>query len=68
MHFMRAMEYVPNNDFLSFRSLSWGQTPHDFPSVFSFFDPDFSPSGPLTKAGLVAPEAFRFDTPNIVGA
>lgn len=33
-----------------------GQAPLSAPSVFNFFRPDFSPPGPLKKAGLVGPE------------
>ncbi len=33
-----------------------GQAPVHAPSVFNFFDKDYSPSGPIQDAGLVAPE------------
>jgi uncharacterized protein (DUF1800 family) len=33
-----------------------GQHPMSSPSVFNFFQPDFAPSGPIARAGLVAPE------------
>lgn len=33
-----------------------GQEAHRLPSVFSFFLPEYSPSGPLGGAGLVCPE------------
>jgi hypothetical protein len=33
-----------------------GQTPQSAPSVFNWFLPDFSPSGPLSANGLVSPE------------
>jgi uncharacterized protein (DUF1800 family) len=35
---------------------SLGQTPQSAPSVFNWFLPDFSPSGPLAANGLVSPE------------
>ena len=34
-----------------------GQMAYELPNVFSFFLPDFSPSGPISRADLVAPEA-----------
>ena len=33
-----------------------GQHPMHSPHVFNFFSPDYTPSGPLEEAGLVAPE------------
>ncbi len=33
-----------------------GQAPLGSPSVFNFFLPDFKPNGPISDAGLVAPE------------
>ena len=35
---------------------SLGQSPQSAPSVFNWFLPDFSPSGPLSANGLVSPE------------
>jgi uncharacterized protein (DUF1800 family) len=35
---------------------SLGQTPQSAPSVFNWFLPDFSPSGPVSANGLVSPE------------
>ncbi len=37
-------------------TLDHGQDPLDAPSVFNFFLPTHSPPGPITQAGLVAPE------------
>ena len=37
-------------------SAASGQRPYGAPSVFNFFRPDHSPSGPIRDAGLVAPE------------
>ena len=39
---------------------------HDFPSVFSFFLPEFVPSGRLAHSHLAAPEAGLLDMPTIV--
>lgn len=36
--------------------LQFSQRPLSSPTVFNFFLPDFRPSGPISKAGLVAPE------------
>jgi uncharacterized protein (DUF1800 family) len=33
-----------------------GQEPGSSPSVFNFYSPDYSPPGPISDAGLVAPE------------
>lgn len=45
-----------------------GQAPHDFPSVFSFFLPEYIPeSGPAQLAQLAAPEATILDMPKIIG-
>jgi uncharacterized protein (DUF1800 family) len=35
---------------------AFGQWPLNSPSVFNFYRPDYSPPGPLRRAGLVAPE------------
>ena len=44
-----------------------GQMAHEFPSVFSFFLPEFKPYGRVGDASLVAPEATLLDMPKIVG-
>jgi uncharacterized protein (DUF1800 family) len=44
---------------------SLGQSPLLAPSVFNFFTPDYSQSGPIMKAGLVAPE-FQITTETTV--
>jgi uncharacterized protein (DUF1800 family) len=41
---------------LSLFTLDHGQDPMDAPSVFNFFLPGYSPPGPITRLGLVAPE------------
>jgi uncharacterized protein (DUF1800 family) len=43
-----------------------GQTPLSSPSVFNFFKPGFSPSGPLATAGLVGPEFQLVNDPHSV--
>ena len=43
-----------------------GQMAHEFPTVFSFFLPDYDPDGRIGQASLVAPEAIVLDTPKIV--
>ena len=40
---------------------------HKSPSVFNFYQPDFSPSGPLSDAGLYAPEAGLATAPLVIG-
>lgn len=45
-----------------------GHAPHDFPSVFSFFLPEFVPdAGPALSAQLAAPEATILDMPRLIG-
>ena len=39
----------------------FGQNPYRAPSVFNFFNPEFSSSGEISKAGLVSPE-FKIHT------
>ena len=44
-----------------------GQGPYEFPTVFSFFLPEFVPdSGSALTANLVSPESAVADTPNII--
>ena len=40
---------------------------HKSPSVFNFYQPDFSPSGALAAAGLYAPEAGLATAPFLIG-
>ncbi len=46
--------YASLYDFTSSDSL--GQNPLRAPSVFNFYSPEFAPTGPISKAGLVGPE------------
>ena len=43
-----------------------GQMAHEFPTVFSFFLPEYIPPGPLNDASLVSPEAMVMDMPKII--
>lgn len=72
MHLMRSMEYISNggvNDLIIFQDLDAeiGQMAHGHTSVFSFFLPEYASPGVVSTAGLVAPEAFIFDTNRNVG-
>jgi len=42
------------------------QMPFDAPTVFNFFQADYSPSGAVASRGLVAPEAQILTAPNLV--
>ena len=56
---LRGMNYIQTGrNLLSLHGLQakLGQSPHDLPSVFSFFLPEYSPPGVISKASLVAPE------------
>jgi len=44
-----------------------GQMAHSFPSVFSFFLPEYVPSGRVGLARLTSPESMLSDMPKIVG-
>lgn len=46
---------------------SIGQAPHEFPSVFSFFLPEFKPYGRVGFGGLVSPEATTLNMPKSLG-
>lgn len=43
------------------------QFPLEAPSVFNFFQPDFSPPGPLAELGLLAPEGQLIDLESAIG-
>jgi hypothetical protein len=43
-----------------------GQMAHELPSVFSFFLPEYQPSGPVAQGILVAPEAQVLTGPRII--
>ncbi len=42
-----------------------GQQPYNAPSVFNWYTPDFTPSGPIADADLVAPEFKLYDDAHI---
>lgn len=45
-----------------------GMAPHSFPTVFSFYLPEYTPSGSkIAEATLVAPESMIQDMPKVVG-
>lgn len=44
-----------------------GQMAHEFTTVFSFFLPEFQPSGRVGGSKLVSPESTLLDMPKIVG-
>lgn len=69
-HVMRSLEFVsadgrevemPNIE------QDIGMEAHRSPSVFNFYQPDYSPSGALGDAGLYAPEAGLATAPRIMG-
>lgn len=45
-----------------------GMMAHDFPTVFSFYLPEYEPDGRPGAASLVSPEAQIMDMPKTVGA
>ena len=69
MAVLRSMEFQASRPKFRMRSLTSiiGQRSHSFESVFSFFLPEFEPSGPVGEARLTSPEATLLDMPKIVG-
>lgn len=68
---MRSLEFTtkPGYHFIEFGERfkhQIGQFAYEFPNVFSFFLPEFSPPGSLGNAGLVAPEAQVMTGPKVV--
>ena len=69
VHFLRSMNVisVDNREIETDNlAIKIGQEPHNAPDVFGFFSSEYSPPGPLSKAGLVAPEAHILTTPKVV--
>lgn len=66
---MKSMDFVSKAPVTRMRNLltGIGQMAHEFPSVFSFFLPEFQPYGRVGDASLVSPEATLLDMPKIVG-
>ena len=68
---MRSLEFASFPDFPYIRFKDdlqglIGQEPHQLPSVFSFFRPEYKPEGPVGLAGLVSPESQVTTGPNLI--
>jgi len=68
---MRSLKYKGDDDFPLVRYGtdlvdSIGQQAHSFPSVFSFFLPEYAPAGALNDAGMVCPECQVLVGPKVV--
>jgi len=67
---MRSMEFAANDDVnvynLKSMSDAVGQMAHEYQSVFSFFLPEFVPTGRLGQNSLTSPEAGVLNMPKIV--
>lgn len=68
IHIMRAMEYKADEQHseIDFRLADFGQFPYQAPSIFNFFLPEYQPSGPISEAELLSPEAQLLTAPYIV--
>ena len=66
---MKSMEFVSLTPIIQMYNIfeDIGQMAHEFKSVFSFFNPDYSPSGRIDDASLVSPEATILAMPKILG-
>ena len=70
LHMMRSMEHVskPGVEIMLERMGEIiGQGSFQQASVFSFYDYDFAPDGPVSDRGLVSPEHQLFVAPNVIG-
>ena len=70
LHALRSLEFVPNRGMefeMPHLDTKFGQQAYHSPSVFNFYLPDYSPAGPVARAGLYAPEAEIMTTPFVVG-
>ncbi len=67
---MRSMGFVSHAPVIATQDVvgKIGQMAYEFPSVFSFFEPENKPSGPVGNAALLSPEATLLDIPSIVGS
>ena len=68
---MRALEYAdaPRENFaeLWFTRNRFGQEPYEFPTVFSYFLPEYIPSSaPASSASHVSPESMLLDMPSSI--
>ena len=70
LHLMRAQDFASRGgQEVEFEGLTRkiGQMVHEAPSVFSFYESDYSPEGVVLQSGLAAPEAQLLTGANIVG-
>ena len=71
LQFMRAMEFKSNVSLplVLFESMDVkiGQQAYGFPSIFSFFLPEYKPPGVLSLASLRSPESYVLNTPTALG-
>jgi len=70
LHLMRSINYTSRECVevaLQFMDTRVGQDAFRAPSVFSFFEPDFSPDGVVADEGLAAPEAQLGTSPLTIG-
>lgn len=65
--FERGAQILYLNDCLGWCELTFRQAPLHSPTVFNYFSPDYAPPGPMSDAGLVAPELQLLDEDNAVG-
>lgn len=59
-----------NGDYWNFMRcpvFTMGQAPLQAPSVFNFYEPDYSPPGAISDLGLEAPEFQLLSAPNTIG-
>ena len=66
---MKSMEFVSMSPVTQMDKImdNIGQMAHEFQSVFSFFEPDYRPSGRIRDASLVSPESTILAMPKILG-
>ena len=68
MHLMRSMEYVSEDGReIETKTTPIGQRVYESPTVFSFFLPEFVPSGAAMEANLTAPEGQLVTAPYLIG-
>jgi cullin-associated NEDD8-dissociated protein 1 len=70
LHFMRALEYQSKDgqEVILYQLVdAIGMQAYNSPSVFSFYQPDYQPSGRISNAKLFAPEAQLATAPFMIG-
>lgn len=68
IHMLRALEVESNPGLDDIRlDDRISQHPYRAPTVFNYFQYDHRPSGPLSRTGLVAPEAQLTNSPDVLG-